>query len=252
LGGVTDALVRTVDFEVTLAGRSATSVERSAGGFAVRHRLYPASYLNNQLYVLEPVEATALLADADRLLSGLTHRQITVLDDAIGLDLAPTFDPIGFIHGRLTIMAATTEPPPATAEVREVSAAMLRPAVEAMWRRTLPAVDADELRQLVERGAATEAACSVTRFAVWTDGSAVAWCELYRLGDTAQIENVVTLPEWRNRGFARSVVGEAMRAAGRAGCDLLFLAADLDDWPKHLYWRLGFREVGRRHVFARA
>jgi hypothetical protein len=29
------------------------------------------------------------------------------------------------------------------------------------------------------------------------------------------------------------------------GHDLVFLVADVEDWPRHLYARLGFDEIGR-------
>jgi ribosomal protein S18 acetylase RimI-like enzyme len=249
---VIGALARTVDFQTTLAHRSATRVQPSAGGFAVRHHRYPASYQHNQLYVLEPVELPALLADADRLLADAGHREVTVLDDAIGLELAPGLTAAGYVQGRLTAMIAAAEPTTSIEiRVQSISAEELRPVLTGNWRRTLPNLGEDELRQLVDRSAATEAACQLTRLGVCIEGAVAAWCELYEIGPTAQIENVVTLPEWRNRGFARALMAEAARRAGRSGCDLVFLLADLDDWPRHLYHRLGFREVGRSHVFAR-
>ena len=39
--------------------------------------------------------------------------------------------------------------------------------------------------------------------------------------------------------------------AERAGCDLVFLVADAQDWPKALYRRLGFDELGRYVKFIR-
>ena len=50
---------------------------------------------------------------------------------------------------------------------------------------------------------------------------------------------------YRGRGFAKGVVNRAVSEARRAGHDLVFLLADEDDWPKELYRRLGFEEVGR-------
>ena len=40
------------------------------------------------------------------------------------------------------------------------------------------------------------------------------------------------------------------RKAGKAGADLVFLVADDEDWPKELYRRLGFDELGRLYKFA--
>jgi ribosomal protein S18 acetylase RimI-like enzyme len=76
-------------------------------------------------------------------------------------------------------------------------------------------------------------------------------CQLYLLDDVAQIESVVTLEQFRGLGVARSVVLRAVREARKAGADLVFLIADLNDWPHRLYGRLGFDEVGRGWSFTR-
>ena len=68
---------------------------------------------------------------------------------------------------------------------------------------------------------------------------------------TAQIEDVGTLGGYRGRGLARAVVLRALAEAGAAGCDLVFLEADEDDWPKELYRRLGFEPIGRIFAFLR-
>ena len=69
-------------------------------------------------------------------------------------------------------------------------------------------------------------------------------CEVYSDGGTAQIEDVATLEAFQNRGFARANVLAALEAA-RADHDLVFLVAAEDDWPKTLYKKLGFDQVGR-------
>ena len=43
----------------------------------------------------------------------------------------------------------------------------------------------------------------------------------------------------------------ALDSARAAGCDLVFLEADADDWPKELYARLGFRAIGQIYAFVR-
>ena len=61
----------------------------------------------------------------------------------------------------------------------------------------------------------------------------------------AELDNVHTLKTYRGRGIARAVVGHAIRQAGDAGADLVFLIADDADWPKDLYAKLGFDPEGR-------
>ena len=55
-----------------------------------------------------------------------------------------------------------------------------------------------------------------------------------------QIETVDTLEEHRGRGLARATVLVALGEAKASGCDLVFLVADEEDWPKQLYAKLGF------------
>ncbi len=40
--------------------------------------------------------------------------------------------------------------------------------------------------------------------------------------------------------------------ARRAGAELVFLVADDEDWPKELYGKLGYDELGRVYEFLRA
>jgi len=47
------------------------------------------------------------------------------------------------------------------------------------------------------------------------------------------------------------VVLRAVDEARAAGCDLVFLHAELMDWPKRLYAKLGFDEIGRLWSFSR-
>jgi GNAT superfamily N-acetyltransferase len=97
---------------------------------------------------------------------------------------------------------------------------------------------------LVERRTATARACQVTHHAVRGPEGFVARCDLYRIPPIAQVETVETEPEWRNRGYATAVVLDAVELAHESGCDLVFLFAAADDWPQHLYRRLGFTRVG--------
>jgi GNAT superfamily N-acetyltransferase len=91
----------------------------------------------------------------------------------------------------------------------------------------------------------------VRHFAVVVDGRAVSTCELYSDGRTAQIEDVSTAEEYRNRGFARATVSYALQAARESHHDLVFLEADADDWPHKLYERLGFDAVAQTYQFVR-
>jgi ribosomal protein S18 acetylase RimI-like enzyme len=85
-------------------------------------------------------------------------------------------------------------------------------------------------------------------FASFAGDAAAGVAKLYSdpAGTIGQVEDVVTLPEHRNRGHARAVVLGAAQASRDAGHELTFLWADEDDWPRKLYVKLGFDVVGRR------
>jgi ribosomal protein S18 acetylase RimI-like enzyme len=80
-------------------------------------------------------------------------------------------------------------------------------------------------------------------------GRIAAYCELYLLDGVAQVEDVNTLEEYRGRGYAKAVVSAAIRDARAADAELIFLYADADDWPQHLYRTLGFRDLGTSYEY---
>jgi GNAT superfamily N-acetyltransferase len=69
-------------------------------------------------------------------------------------------------------------------------------------------------------------------------------------GRVALIDEVGTLRSCRGRGLARAVISAAARAAREHGCGEVFIAAELDDWPRLLYERMGFEAVGVQVSFA--
>jgi ribosomal protein S18 acetylase RimI-like enzyme len=81
-------------------------------------------------------------------------------------------------------------------------------------------------------------------FATVVDDEVVSYADLYQEGPEAQVEDVGTLPEHRGRGYATAVVLAAIAAARERGAEFVFLVADKEDWPKELYRRLGFDELG--------
>jgi len=68
---------------------------------------------------------------------------------------------------------------------------------------------------------------------------------LYCEASIGQVEDVFTLPDYRGRGLARSLVLHAVAESHAVGNELTFLVADADDWPQRLYVKLSFETVGR-------
>jgi ribosomal protein S18 acetylase RimI-like enzyme len=107
----------------------------------------------------------------------------------------------------------------------------------------------ETVRQLVARRAAFDA--PVTAFAAFAEGRPVAHLDLRRRDGVAEIDNVGTLPDHRNHGYARALVLHAIARARSQGDDLIFLLADAEDWPRELYAKLGFGVIGEIHELHR-
>jgi ribosomal protein S18 acetylase RimI-like enzyme len=251
-----DLAARIRSFELERERRCATRIEPTAFGTAYLNLDFPLRYDSNFVWVERTpggVEADALAADADRVLGehGLAHRKL-VVDDEPGARLAPAFRTLGWSAERDVVMVLRREPEPRPAAgVRELGFDRVRPVLEAVLRRQPFADDAETIRQLTEVRAHLEHAVDARFFVAEADGRPASVCELYTIDTVAQIEDVNTLEEFRGRGLASAVVLAAARRAEERGCDVVFLIADDDDWPKDLYARLGFEPVSRTWSFVR-
>jgi ribosomal protein S18 acetylase RimI-like enzyme len=186
----------------------------------------------------EPAE---IEAEAKRL----ERRMIFLPDTELGERVAPVLEERGWRTNRVTVMAQQREPEREgdLTLVTEVAEEDLRPARAELnagrpWGR--PEVMAELFAGKHLIGSLMEARF----FAVEVDGQVVSYTDLYQDGPEAQIEDVGTLPEHRGRGYATAVVLAAIRAARERGAEFVFLVADREDWPKELYGRLGFDELG--------
>ncbi|HEX3782383.1 MAG TPA: GNAT family N-acetyltransferase [Pseudonocardiaceae bacterium] len=252
-------------FEDTLAQRMATTVLPTAGGYAVLNARYPHSYAHNRLQVNEPASAAALLADADRVLggAGLAYRQVSVADARLAAILAPEFLAAGYArYGEVLMVLGTPVAHQPDHRVRRLPyRPLVRDAVARGWRESLPDAAEEVAEQLADRTELVESACAVTHHVVLIDGAVVSRCELYRAGGIAQIENVVTDQPQQGQGLARAIVLDAIDTAGTVDSadsadsvprnEIVFLRADAEDWPRHFYRRLGFRNWAASTVFER-
>lgn len=176
------------------------------------------------------------------------HRKITVDDAALGARLAPGFKELQWQVDRLLFMVLAGDPPPVPATpVVELSSAERADALV----RFLPQVGtkADTLEQIIASRRVVEEATNVRRFGAYADGELASLCELYLEGGAAQVEDVATAERFRKRGLATAIVLNAVHAARTAGAGFVFLIADADDWPKEMYAKLGFEEIGTTYEF---
>jgi ribosomal protein S18 acetylase RimI-like enzyme len=247
-------LARALAFIRTIDERAATRVEAFRFGTAYFHDRLPRKWSFNFLRVeVDAAELSGeeLVAEADRIQggAGLDHRMLVFFDGYAGPELAPWLARAGWRVQPEVVMAFQGDPDPAplAPEAREVDVALVMPAREQTIRSYSDVRDEESATQLLD---AEEVIASVIQrrcFAFVVDGSAASFCDVYSDGVTAQVENVNTLPEFRGRGYAQTVLSVALSTV-RPSHQLTFLLAHDDDWPKLLYERIGFRAIGLNHV----
>jgi ribosomal protein S18 acetylase RimI-like enzyme len=252
-----DPLPRIEAFARELDRRCATLVEPSPFGVAYlgldHRRRYDSSFLVVER-VPGDVGADAIAAETDRILDGhgLEHREVLVVDDATGRRFAPRFGELGWSADRLvTMVRARTADPRQPTDVRQVGYVEARPLIDEVLRREPYGDDAETVRQLSEFRLVLEREAGARFFVADADGRPASVCERYAIDGVAQIEDVATLEEFRGRGLASAVVLAAAADAAERGCDVVFLVADEEDWPKELYRRLGFDPIAWSWSFLR-
>lgn len=193
-----------------------------------------------------------MIRAADEVLAGFGHRLVVVEDDALGMAFAPAFADAGYEHGANLVMVFRGEAPAGPPVAEEVGLEAIMPVVRADWHEELPWVSDRAIDDLVRRLEARMLGADLVGFrAVRASGGEIAArAELYAQDGVAQIETLVTSVRHRGQGHARTLVTSMLaEAAGLA--DLIFLEADVDDWPKEFYGRLGFEPLCRTHSFLR-
>lgn len=197
---------------------------------------------------LTAVTAEDLVQASDRIQAPtqIRFRRVNVDDQEAADRLLPGFTERGFTPERFCVIHREPDRDVDLRGVRQVDWATYRLGrrreIES-WAPTLRIAE-----QALRKQELTARVRDTTYFAVFEDGGPVSFCELRREGSTAQIEFVETLASYRRRGLARQVVS-ARRAA--RGVPFVFLVADLFDWPRHFYERLGFDTVGIESRFMR-
>jgi ribosomal protein S18 acetylase RimI-like enzyme len=253
LGRVT-AFLRAVD-----EGAS-TTVKRFEHGIAFLHERLPRVYDRNFVLVTEPdADPKKLSRAADRLLggAGLHHRKLVFEQETAGRRATGALGGRGWEYRRLAVMVYRKDggADPGTArDTQEVDRLALVPALETMIRvEPWAGGDANEevVHQLAAADEALERAVEQRCFARLVNGRVVSSCRLYSDGSIAQIEDVATLPGYRQRGYADAVMAKATREA-TAAHELVFLTAVDGRWVKSWYERLGFEQIGLRYEATRS
>ena len=237
------------------AEASSTHVKEWKCGHALFHEGLPLVYDLNYLRVGAGCEMTAqAVADKAEDLMGapaFDHRKVVVDHEALAERWSPDFVDLGWKVDRHVVMVHRRDPDRSidTSEVREMDESQAWPSRERFLRTYEWCNDDDIVAQMHAAYRIWMRAGSGTDLGIVRDGEAASFAMLWRHGKVAQIEDVATLEEHRNQGLSRAVVWRAVETAYEGGADLVFLIADVDDWPKGLYEKLGFDELAITHHF---
>lgn len=254
-----EAVARIVAFQREFDRRQATTVVDVPVGLVVINRRYPASYDHNKLLLTAPEDGADVVAAAEHAQSeaGFAHRLVVVHGDCTPTVTA-RFVAAGYKHDGLVVMRyrgpPATDHGTAATVVGDAGPTELRDFDRREWRAELPDAPADHIEQLAMRRTVRRLGADHVEFLAVRDGdgTVVASGDLYvdpRSG-VAQLEDVKTDRSHRNRGYARAILADGARRARSLGAHILFLVA-ADDWPRHLYARVGYAEVGRGQTFGR-
>jgi GNAT superfamily N-acetyltransferase len=253
---VDEERARMLAFERDLLRRTTTRAEPFRWGTAYLDERFPLRWDSNLLWAegsLEGASADDLAGDADRILggAGLSHRNILVEDLAASERLASRLVALGYRWDRLLTMVHRRQADrPPRAPVEEVDVETFVSIVAEATRPEPYAVSEEVVEQIAgHRRVLAEAGARF--FVAFEGGVPASRCELYVGEGIAQVEDVGTLEPHRGRGLARAVVVRAIEEARAEGCDLVYLHADDEDWPKELYGRLGFEPFARWSAFDR-
>jgi ribosomal protein S18 acetylase RimI-like enzyme len=215
----------------------------------------PGVHDNNVVLVTGQVPPAVLLRAVERLAAtaGWQHRRIEVDDAAVEQRLrAPLLD-AGYELERYVTMVLDAPPPtsPGAAKAAIVDVADQTALSRALLREQ-PWASGDDLLDQFSRREQLLARHAGARVAVAPTDRPVSRALLLRHGDVVEIDDVATLAEHRERGWSRAVLDRAIAHARETGASDIVLVADVDDWPRRWYARLGFREIGRSAAFVRS
>jgi ribosomal protein S18 acetylase RimI-like enzyme len=209
-------------------------------GTVVRATRYP-TYFDFNLVRVEDTSAPsldALVGVADEALAGLAHRRITFEVVAAAEPHRPGLEALGWKATRLVWMRHAGATSPAALAVERVPYDAVRGLRLAWHLEEFPNLDStaylDDSREVAMRRNAEV-------FAVLESGTPVAFAQLERDGEAAEVTDVYVQPEHRGEGLGTAITQAAVAAAGDVSD--LWIVADDDGRAKQLYARLGFRAV---------
>jgi len=218
-------------------------------GSVMRSSRYPTYYELNVVRVERPspLGVEELIAFADEALAGLEHRFIEFDDVDAAAALRADFERRGWRSMRLVWMRhADPLRPGREAAIVEVPYDAVRELRVRWHHEDFPGVDPSDFHEQarevsLQRGARVLAA---------RDGDVpIAFAQLEHHDDAVEISEVYVRGDRRGAGLGTAVTRAAIAAAGDVRD--LWICADDEGRPKHLYRRLGFRPAWTMMQFLR-
>lgn len=236
-------------------------VRTTAYGAVVRDPRYPLIFSANLAWVerLPRGGIEEVLADLDRAFEGtaVRHRHVVFEDAQAAFEAQETFAGRGFRPlGELT-MAMLGLPTCITnpdLTVRAVGADAPEDDYRRLRMRMFEGVgySQEESRQLYGIARERGAALGQTDYVGYVGGAPAGIISLWPRGRFGWIQDVATMPEFRGRGVARTMLFDVSKRALSEGCEYTLLLTDLFDSPQAMYKTLGYVPVGEIRSFLRA
>jgi len=232
----------------------ATEVQSIGPGWIVRTRELPLVWTLNEVHLTHPTTLADALSLTDQHQADLSYRHLVVDDETTGAQLERDLGAAGWRADREVLMVLVA-PPDREVDTGGVIVLQENEMLGLMRRWIIedhPGITSEGIDQLVEFTRREGRLRKERRFGVRDKGgSPAAVTKLRSDGKTAWVEDVYTVPEARRRGYARALVTHVTNLARSRAHEVIYIVADDNDWPKHLYANVGFRPIGRRRTFHR-
>ncbi len=202
---------------------------------------YPTWFEASLVRVEEDPDMTVdeLIAFADWALGDFAHRLISFEVSEAAAARRKQFEAAGWrTHALVYMHHEGPRPTVEDTDVREVPYDEVEPLRRAWHHEDFPAQDPTEFHASMRE---VRLARGDRTFAVHEAGEPIAYATLDSGENQVEVGAIYVLPPYRGGGRGTALTRAAVAAAGDVGD--VWICADAEDRPQHLYARLGFRPV---------